>query len=126
LEHKNAGSVTDEDLYNGFVWVEKDGRAASMYYGKKILWNVVTGVEELEKWHIYTQVSYAMLAATYTEEELEDMDIDRIKILVQLDGGVKPFLINAVFSDVKHSIIDKLQTHYEGTRSYASKNDKGY
>ena len=112
-EQKNAGSVTDLDLYNGFVWVEKDGRAASMYYGKKILWNVVTGVEELERWHIYTQVSYAMLAATYTDEDLADMGVDRVKILVQPDGGVKPFLINAVYSGVKHPIIEKLLKHYE-------------
>ena len=113
MEHKNAGSVTDLDLYNGFVWVEKDGRAASMYYGKKILWKVVTGVEELDKWHIYTQVRYAMLAATHTEEELADMDVTPVKIAVDPDGDLKPFLIKSVYHDRGHSIINKLLKHYE-------------
>lgn len=123
MDHKNANNITDTDLYNGFVWVQEDGQAVSMYYGKKILWNVVTGVEEVDKWHVYTKVSYAMLAATHTEEELADMDITPVKISAQPDGESKPFLINAVHSDVKHAIIAKLRTHYERTRSYASKND---
>jgi hypothetical protein len=125
LEHKNAGSVTDLDLYNGFVWVEKDGRAASMYYGKKILWNVVTGIEEASGWHIYKQVNYAMWAATYTDEELAGAGIDCVKILVQPDGAGSCFLINAVCHNTKHPIIDKLRKHYERTRYYASKNSNG-
>ena len=116
VEHKNTGAVTDLDLYNGFVWVEKDGRAASMYYGKKILWKIVTGVEECDKWHQYTKVCYAMLAASYQKEDLADMDVDPVKISVQPDGEKKPFLIKAVCFDTKHSIITKLRKHYEGGR----------
>lgn len=125
MEHKNAGRVTDLDLYNGFVWIEKDGRAASMYYGKKLLWKVVTGVEEVNGFHLYTQVAYAMLAATYTEEELTDMDVIPVKISVQPDGEPKPFLINATHSEVKHPIVAKLLRHYEGTRNNASTYDNG-
>jgi hypothetical protein len=124
MEHKNAGSVTDLDLYNGFVWIEKDGRAASMYYGEKILWNVVTGVEECDKWHQYTRVCYAMLTTTYTKDELEDMDVPEVKISVQPGGKVKPFLIKVAYSGTKHPVIGKLLKHYEGTRSYANKNGK--
>jgi hypothetical protein len=80
-----------------------------MYYGKKIVWNVVTGVEECDKWHQYTKVNYAMLAATYTDEQLLEMGVDRVKIAVQPDGELKPFLINAVYRDSKHSIINKLR-----------------
>jgi len=125
LEHKNAGNVTDLDLYDGFVWIEKDGRAASMYYGKKVLWNVVTDVEAVDKWHQYTKVCYAMLTATYDIDDQVNLDIMVPKISVQPDGESKPFLIDTVYSDTGHHIINKLRDLYERTRSYASKNNNG-
>jgi hypothetical protein len=92
--------------------MQKDGQAVSMYYGKKIVWHVVTGVEEIKKWSLYTQVSYAMLAATYSERDLQELVIEPVKILVQPDG-VKPFLIKAECYDTHHAIINKLLKLHE-------------
>ena len=115
MEHKNANNITDVDLYNGFVWVQKDGKAVSMYYGKKIVWNVLTGVEEVQKMSIYTRVCYAILAANYSKTDREYLVIDPVKILVEPDG-VKPFPVNAVCDDSKHNIIEKLRKLHEGVK----------
>lgn len=109
MEHKNANNITDVELYNGFVWVQEDGQAVSMYYGKKVVWNVITGVEEVQKWGLHARILYAMLAATYSEKDLKRLVIDPVKILVQPDGVIKPFLINAEYHDTGHTIIDKLR-----------------
>lgn len=121
MEHKNVNNVTDVDLYNGYVWLQKDGKAVSMYYGKKIIWSVVTGVEELKKWHIHTQVLYAMLAAKY-DDELGDIAVSQVKISVEPDG-VKPFLIAAKYSDSSHAIITKLKMEYERIGTNGSNHD---
>lgn len=122
MENKNANNVTDQDLYNGFVWVQENGKAVSMYYGKKIVWSFATGIEEIQKWSIYTQICYAMLVASHTDEELTDMVVDPVDILVEPDGG-KPFQIRARFNDTKHAIIGKLLIHHERVIKHGRKND---
>ncbi len=102
------------DLFGGFVWLAHDGQqAVSMYYGKKVVWSYIIEEPKIQEKHMYTQLSYAMLAATYSGPE-EDRVVRQIEILVQPEG-MKPFLIPAMSYDVHHEIVEKFRTLYERT-----------
>ncbi len=106
--------LKETDLFNGFVWLAHDGlQAVSMYYGKKVVWSYIIEEPRVQEKHMYTQLSYAMLAATYSGPQ-EERVIRPIEILVQPEG-MKPFLIPAISYDVHHEVVDKMRKLFERT-----------
>ena len=100
--------LKDVDLFDSFALITSDGRAASVIEGKCIMWSYVADHLSLDGVNMALQVAYGMLVDTYTQQEMEEINLQGFKILAQPEEG-ESFFVEATCYDTLHPIVDRLK-----------------
>ncbi len=106
----NYDDITDKNLLDEFVCIQKNGQAASVYKNTKVVWSYIVpdNMSNLQMHDLFAHLSYAMLAATYDEDKRV---VPLLQILVEPEGAA-PVLIDHKMWDVWHPTVNKIREHF--------------